>query len=324
MIEILFWLFIFFASYLLIYFSVDFFLDNLKNLCLILKISPFVIGLLVLGIDPEESIASILAAINGLPFIAVGNVMGNSIISLTLCFALPALFHDIDLKSISNFYFIIIYSCLAAILLSFLFCFGLFIFGIITLIIYLIYLLNSLNILSKKRRIDLIDMNELEEQIRSGNKEINIKFKLKKIIYIILAFCLILVGGEFLILSAENIMVLTGLSEAFFGFIIIAFVTNAEEITLIFKSIKKKSVEIGMGAMIGKVIWNLSFTYGISGIIAMVINLSMILIVNWLFLFGLILFYQVKSRTHSLTRMDAVILLIIFIGFIILTTLITI
>ena len=148
--------------------------------------------------------------------------------------------------------------------------------------------------------------------------------KLKKLIFIVLGFCLILIGGEFLIISAENIIILTGFSEAFFGFIIIAFVTNVEELTLVFKSIKKKSVEIGLGGMIGKLIWNLSFTYGISGIIAMAIDLSILLILNWLLLFCLILFYHIKSRTHSLTRTDSVILLVFFLGFIIANILATI
>ncbi|MBY9004539.1 MAG: hypothetical protein KGD73_11240 [Candidatus Lokiarchaeota archaeon] len=324
MIEIVFWITIFFASYLLIYFSADFFLDNLKELCLILQLSPFVIGLLVLGIDLEESIASIIAAVNGLPIIAVGNVMGNSIISLTLCFALPALLQDIDLKSISSFYFIILYSCLGAILFSFLISFGLFIFGIITLILYAVYVFNSLKVLSKKKKIDLIDMNEVTEEIKGWSTDTNPHLKLKKIFFIILGFCLILLGGEFLIISAENIIMLTGLNEAFFGFIIIAFVTNVEELTLVFKSIKKKSVEIGLGGMIGKLIWNLSFTYGISGIIAVVIDISVILIINWLFLLCLILFYQVKSKTHSLNRTDGVILLVFFIVFIITNILTTI
>ena len=324
MIEILFWLTIFIASYLLIYFSADFFLDNLKELCIILQLSPFVIGLLVLGIDPEESIASIIAAINGLPLIAVGNVIGNSIISLTLCFALPALVQDIDLKSISSFYYIILYSCLGAVLLSFFVNFGLFIFGIISLIIYLVYVFNSLRVLSKKKGLDIIDMSDVTEEIKGWSSEIKTHLKLKKFIFIVLGFCLLLLGGEFLIISAEIIIMLTGFSEAFFGFIIIAFVTNVEELTLVFKSIKKKSAEIGLGGMVGKVIWNLSFTYGISGIIAMAIDFSILLILNWLLLFCLILFYHIKSKTHSLTRTDGVILLVFFIGFIITNTLATV
>lgn len=90
---------------------------------------------------------------------------------------------------------------------------------------------------------------------------------------------------------------------------IVAFITNVEELTLIFKSIKKKSVEIGLGGMIGKIIWNISFTFGLSGIIAVTLNFSYLLLLNWLILIILIFFYEQKARHQSsLKRKDAVIL----------------
>ena len=58
MIEFLGWIILFFVGYITIFFTADLFIDNLKDLCIIYKVSPFIIGLLVLGIDPEESIAS--------------------------------------------------------------------------------------------------------------------------------------------------------------------------------------------------------------------------------------------------------------------------
>ena len=125
------WIALFIVGYVIIFFSADFFIDNLKELCIIYNISPFIIGLIVLGIDPEESIASIVAAINGLPYIAVGNVIGNSIISLTLCFALPAFVQKIDLKSVSLFYFIVLYACMVLIVLGCFFNFGLLVTGIL-------------------------------------------------------------------------------------------------------------------------------------------------------------------------------------------------
>ena len=104
------WIFLFIGGYLLIYWSADKFIDTLKDLSLKLNVSPFLIGLLILGIDPEESIASIVAAINNLPYIAAGNVIGNSIISLSFCFALPAVFYGIKLEKIPNFYLILMIS----------------------------------------------------------------------------------------------------------------------------------------------------------------------------------------------------------------------
>ena len=119
-ITILLWILLFIVSYALIYYSADKFIDYLKDLSILLKVSPFLIGLLILGIDPEESIASIIAAINGLPYIAIGNVIGNSIISIAFCFSLPALFSNLEFEKIPIFYPLLIILSTLMILISFL------------------------------------------------------------------------------------------------------------------------------------------------------------------------------------------------------------
>lgn len=317
--EILFWLFLFVGGYFIIFFAADVFLDNLKDLCLVFNFSPFIIGLLVLGIDPEESIASIIAAINEFPFIAVGNVIGNSIFSLSLCFALVAFFYKIELKAISKFYFLILYSCMIAIILSFTFQFGLFIFGFITLFLYFLYIFKSLKDVSKRGTVEIFEIDEILEEMEKF--EYNKVSKFKKVVWVLLSLLFIILGGELLIFSAENIMILTHIAEEFFGFIIIAFVTNVEELTLIFKSIKKKSIEIGLGGMIGKVIWNLSLTYGISAIIAINIQFLLILILNWIILLLLIIFFQFKANKKEMGKPDAIILTIFLVTFLIINLL---
>jgi cation:H+ antiporter len=316
---LLFWSLIFIGGYLLIYFAADIFLDNLKELCFIYKLSPFIIGLLLLGIDPEESIASIIAAINGLPYISLGNVIGNSIFSLTLCFALPAFFYNIALKSLSRFYFAILYVCLVLILLSFFLEYGLLIFGVIALIVYSIYIIKSLRDISKMEFLDIVEIKGIAKEIEEQNEEFKKRLKAKKIAMVIVGLFLIILGGELLIYSAENLINLTGISEEIFGFLIIAFVTNVEELTLVFKSIKKGSFEIGLGGMMGKVIWNLSLTFGISGIIAIGIEFSQVLIYNWILLLGLLIYYHGKSKNKTLGKFDASILTFFLVIFIILT-----
>lgn len=308
--NILFWILLFTGGYLLIYFAADVFLDNLKELCLIYKLSPFIIGLLVLGIDPEESIASIIAAINGLPYIAIGNVIGNSIFSLTLCFALPALFFNITLKSISQFYFGILYTCMILLLMSFIFDYGLLIFGVSALILYSIYITKSLKDVSKKRDLNDIEIKGVVENIEEEVKNFNKKSKVKRTLLAVIGLLFIIIGGEILIYSAENLIYLTGISEEIFGFVIIAFVTNVEELTLVYKSVKRGSFEIGLGGMMGKVIWNLSLTFGISGVITIGIKFSQVLIYNWLLLLGLLIYYHGKSKMKTLGKIDASILMI--------------
>ncbi len=307
MLDLLSWIGLFTAGYLLIYFAADIFIENLKEICTIYKVSPFIIGLVVLGIDPEESIASIVAALNGLPYIAVGNVIGNSIFSLTLCFALPAFFHEIDTKSISQGYFLIIYSCMVIILTSFFFFQGLFYCGLIAVAIYFIYLFRNIKHAKKEVSLEVVYLEGggKEEVMEEMEKSL----KIRKIIMVITSFSLIFLGGELLVFSAEQLIHLTGIPEAFFGFIIIAFVTNVEELTLVFKSIKKKSIEIGLGGMIGKVIWNLSFTFGISAIIAINIEFDWILVWNWLILLAAIVYFNIISIKKTLDKRDGIVLI---------------
>ncbi|NVM02533.1 MAG: hypothetical protein HWN67_09375 [Candidatus Helarchaeota archaeon] len=317
-ISFLFWIGIFFGGYLIIFLFADIFIDNLKILCIIYGVSPFIIGSMVLGIDPEESIASIIASINGLPYIAVGNVIGNSIIALTLCFSLPALFYEIKFKKVSKFYFVIIFSCLFFILFSFLITSGLLIFGSACLLAYLLYLIRNIRYISKEKEIDFNVENELLEYEEEGEiKEITKKSKLKMVFLILISLIFIIIGGELLIYSTTELIKMTGISESIFGFIIIALTTNVEELTLVLKSIKKHTVEIGLGGMIGKIIWNFTITFGISGIIALNITFDWNLIWNWIILLLIISYFYTISWKKSLTRRDGVFLFIIFIIFLI-------
>ncbi|MFX1314652.1 MAG: sodium:calcium antiporter, partial [Promethearchaeota archaeon] len=242
MIDLIIFIFLFIIGYLIIFFAADIFLDNLKDLCLIYGLSPFIVGSLILGIDPEESIASIIAAIGDLPYIAIGNVIGNSIIALTISFAIPAFFYKIEFKSTPQFYFTLLYSCMIFIIFGFLIVYGLLIMGIAVLLIYLIYLNRNLKYLNKERVEQIKSKKKINKDF-DNDEELEKESKKKKIGLVLIGFVFIFLGGELLIFSAERIIRLTNIPEAFFGLIIIAFVTNVEELTLVFKSIKKKSVE---------------------------------------------------------------------------------
>ncbi len=311
------WIIFFIGSYFIIFFAADIFLDNLKDICVIYNLSPFVIGMLVLGIDPEESIASIIAAINGLPYVSIGNVVGNSIIAMTLPFSLALLFYTLKFKSLSRFYFIILYILLINLLFSFVFNNFMFISSSIALGLYIIYFLRNLRYHSqeKDKNADIIEDGGKFDEGKSI--ELQKSSKVKKIFLTSIGLVFIFIGGELLILSADQIIDILHIPEAFFGFIIIGFVTNVEELTLILKSIKKKAVDIGFGGMIGKLIWNLTITFGISGVIMTNIPFKLILLWNWLILVLIIVYFNLSSRREKLTKKDGLILLVFFSVFII-------
>ena len=311
------WIIFFIGSYFIIFFAADIFLDNLKDICVIYNLSPFIIGMLILGIDPEESIASIIAAINGLPYVSIGNVVGNSIIAMTLPFSLALLFYTLKFKSLSKFYFIILYILLINLLFSFVFSNFMFIFGLIALFVYIIYFLRNIRHRSKEKDINTEFIEDSIKFDERESTELQRSSKVKKIILTSIGLVFIFIGGELLILSADQIIDILHIPEAFFGFIIIGFVTNVEELTLILKSIKKKAVDIGFGGMVGKLIWNLTITFGISGVIMTNIPFKLILLWNWFILVLIIVYFNLSSRREKLTKKDGLILLTIFVAFII-------
>jgi cation:H+ antiporter len=317
MIELILWIPIFIFGYLIIFFAADVFLDNLKDVCIIYSVSPFIIGTLIIGIDPEESIASILAAINGLSYISIGNVIGNSIIALTISFLIPAFFYKLSFKSVPQFYFLLLYLSILFLFSGWLINFGLLIVGIITIFLYFLYLIINIKRLTGDRFTNEISEDKITQD---DNRDLKLKQKkkFKKILLIIISFISIFLGGELLIISAEQIILLTNIPETFFGVVIIAFVTNVEELTLVIKSIKKKSIEIGLGGMIGKVFWNLTLTFGISAIIIINFVFSWIIFWNWLILLILILYFNWISKKKSIKYNDGIILTIILISFLIL------
>lgn len=313
--NILIWIFLFIVGYIIIFFAADVFLENLKSLCINYHVSPFIIGLLVLGIDPEESIASIIAALNNLPYIAVGNVIGNSIIALTIPFALPALFYRVKYEPVAQYYFNLIYISMICIFTGILFYFGLFFAGFFCIIIYILYLIKNARSFSAIDRTVRPTGGELKNIQLTIEKNKNEK-KSRKFLLVLIGFIFIFLGGELLIISATNIINLTSIPETFFGFVIIAIVTNVEEITLMLKSIKKQSVDIALGGMIGKLIWNLTFTFGISGIIIKNIQFTWIFFWNWIILFILIIYFNYLSRKKIFDRIEGLILMLIFVCFI--------
>lgn len=314
MVDITLWIILFIIGYLVIFFSADVFLDNIKNVCIQYGVSSFIMGALIIGIDPEESIASILAAMNGLSYISFGNVIGNSIIAITISFAIPAFFYKIEFKSVPQFYYLLLYICLFLILVGLLIPFGLFIVGISLIFIYFIYLIKNFKKISKESNAEVV---LTEEIMNNFNKiqELKKKSRFRKIILIIVSFASIFIGGELLIYSAEQIIIQTNIPETFFGLVIIAFVTNVEELTLIIKSIKKKSIQIGLGGIIGKVFWNLTLTFGISAIIVNTFSFLLVLFWNWFILLILIIYFNWKSKKKSLEWVDGIILTIILIIF---------
>ncbi len=106
-----------------------------------------------------------------------------------------------------------------------------FISGLIALCVYIIYFFRNLRHYSQEKDRNTGDVEEDLKFNEKGPMELQRSSKVKKIFLASIGLVFIFIGGELLILSADQIIDILHIPEAFFGFIIIGFVTNVEELT---------------------------------------------------------------------------------------------
>ena len=256
---------VFIVCLVVIFFAADFVLDGIEELGEIWKVPTIILAYILIGIDLEETVASWSAALNGLPHIAVGNVIGNTIISICFCFALPAIFFEISFQKIRKWIMLSLPVFGLWIILYLIFPQLRIVFGILAIFSYVGFVV--INIVSK----DPLKATEFEENEEEGENKVSEaerKYLKKKIWKPILLFVIGIVAlyfaSEWLINSTHDILNAVNIDEGVFGLIIIAAGTNVEEYMLLFKSIKRKTPEIGLGGLIGKIIWNNGITFGVS------------------------------------------------------------
>ena len=129
---------------------------------------------------------------------------------------------------------------------------------------------------------------------------------------VIFSLVVIFIGGETLITSAKQIVLFTGLSETFFGLIIMAFVTNVEEFWLIVKSIQKGKTELGISGQIGKILWNITLIFGICGIIIIQFKFEVIMVFSSIMCFIVLVLLVFNLVRKNLSKSVGVLYFTIF------------
>ena len=143
-----------------------------------------------------------------------------------------------------------------------------------------------------------------------------IPIKTRKILFSLFWLLMVIGGGELLVWSSEELIErIPWVNESIFGYLIISFVTNIEEITLIVKSVKKNQFQIGLGGMIGKMYFNLNFTYGICGFILFYIEWRTLDMINTLILVGVTIYLCIILYFFHFKRFHGVMLMLLFVAF---------
>jgi cation:H+ antiporter len=258
----------------------DVLVGSVSKIAKIFKIPAFIVGLFIvaMGTSAPEAAIGVFSGIQGTNLIALGDVVGGSIINITVVIAITAMVFPLKVNSLVTKreipVSIFIQSGLIIMFLTgytlsrleaglLLGCFFIF-FG---------YIVSKSRQLIDKEKSDTVFENEVfdfiedEEVLAEDNTEEKDKPLLKLIFLFLLGLVGVIGGANLSVNSAVQIAHILGLSEEFIGLTIVAFGTSLPELVTCLIAVFKKEEDIAVGNIIGSNIINVLFVLGISGLI---------------------------------------------------------
>jgi cation:H+ antiporter len=224
-----------------------------------LKVSSFVIGATVIafGTSSPELAASILAALDDAPELAMGNIIGSNMANIGLVLGLACLIAPITIAS-SRFKREYLPFLLSALLILFL-AWDLKIHrleGILMVGLLAIYIWRSFNY-----KEDLNTQPEEEVRIFSG------KGPTFQVLLILIGLICLVSGAKLLVSGGVSIARTLGIGEWFIGITVVAIGTSLPEIVSSIMAARRGHGEMAIGNIFGSNIFNILMVLGITSII---------------------------------------------------------
>lgn len=292
----------------------DLFVDGSSNVAKALKIPSLIIGLTLVSIGtslPELSV-SVNAALGGSADISYGNVIGSNIFNVFVVIGCSALFTpmivDKNLKKYDIPILIGIY------LLFFIFSFLISpnilsrfesIFFVLLFIGYIVFL-----VLRTKKQVKVGEV--IEEKEDPVVKKQKPKKMWVNIAYIILGIVGIVVGGEFVVTTAENFALMIGMSELLVGLTIVAVGTSLPELVTSMVAAKKGENDIAVGNAVGSSIFNILLILGVASTIAPIGFETNTIIDASIMLVSAIMVFVFALKGSKINRIEGIILILIY------------
>jgi len=284
--------------------------DYLVDACLMLSkitgISQVVIGATLVSVATAlpEICVSLIAVANYLHYLAVGNALGSMICNIALVLGMGIILspQKIQLKEFKN----------KAVILMFL------IFLLFTLCINLkIGLVESVLLLSMGVLFLYINFREAKfsmEEKKLADKTIVTK---KEIATFLLKF---IFGANLLVKNSEILGEMMGVNTEIIGFTVIAFSTCLPELVTTITALRKQSMELALGNIVGANIMNITLLFGLgallSGNTGLQISKNASFVLIPLLIFMTLLLILPILATKKIWRIQGIFLLIIYIAYI--------
>lgn len=273
-------------------------------------IPEIIIGLTIvsIGTSMPELMVSLTSAIGGHADISIGNVIGSNLCNLMLILGLTSLIVPLVFSKTTKKYDIpiMIFSTVIVFLVANTGETISRVDGLLLSIVFIVFILYTIKLAQKS-------MSNNTSKSNVTKKDLGIS-----ILKVILGIILLKYGADISVDNAVSIAKVLGVSEKVIGVTIVAIGTSLPElITSVVAGIKGE-IDIAIGNIVGSNIFNLLFILGVSSIITPIsyslsYNTDFLLLI---FVSFLLLAFAYFGRKNTMTRLNGIIYLLIYSGYI--------
>ncbi|PKR80326.1 hypothetical protein CW751_10770 [Brumimicrobium salinarum] len=278
------------------------------------KLSKLVIGVTVVsfGTSTPELLVSLQSASEGLPEIAIGNVIGSNVANIALVLGVTVLIFPIPVaRNTIRFDWPMM---MLASVLFFVFSLDLNLSRWEGLILFLLLLGFIIFIIFNTRKTTRLNKTESPE-IEALTAKISIW---KHIGFLLIGLLGLYFGSNWLIEGAKSLAVEAGISKHVIGITIIAFGTSVPELATSVVAAYKKETDISVGNLIGSNIFNIMAVLGLTAIVQPIAVAENVLNYDMYWMIGIaLLLFPMMIFGRKIGRFSGVLLLGLYITYII-------
>ena len=254
------------SGIVVLYFGAVWLVRGASRLASSLGVSPIVVGLTVVSLatSAPELVVCLVAALQGNPGLAIGNVMGSNLANIGLILGLTSLIHPLEVKHR------VVWREMPVMLLITFAIYPIAFDGelsrkdgfmlLLVLLAYLVWVFRS-------GHPDEIKSSHGPRDSMATSEEAASLLNLKDIGHVALGSAFLVLGGYCIVKGAVEVASALGISEVIIGLTVVAIGTSLPELATSLVAAMRQEVDIAVGNIIGSNIFNLTAIFGTTAIV---------------------------------------------------------
>lgn len=294
----------------------DIFVDGSSSLAAIFKVPSVIIGLTIvaMGTSAPELAVSTSAALKGANEIAFSNVIGSNIFNLLMVLGVCAVIKPVPIEKAirkRDYPFAILIELLLLAALS---------IGVFKNVDFsAVQMMDDVTIVSRPIGIGLLVLFVgyigvlIYSALKNKTQGDSIKkmSPVKSMLFILLGAAMIIIGGQAVVYSAQEIAKAFGMSETLIGLTIIALGTSLPELVTSIVASRKGENELAVGNVVGSNIFNMLLILGVSSTVNP-INVNFASMIDFSILIVASILVYIFALTNKIRRTEGIVMILIY------------